>query len=169
LWSWLEAVRRSDQSGPGRSDAAALAAHVRATGGTVVATGGCFDILHAGHVSMLQAARSIGDCLIVCINSDSSVARLKGPGRPLNCQADRAATLSALDCVDTVEIFDEDTPEDSIRRIRPHVWVKGGDYSAACLPEAALLAGWGGQAVIVPYLAGRSTTGLLERVASGPA
>jgi D-beta-D-heptose 7-phosphate kinase / D-beta-D-heptose 1-phosphate adenosyltransferase len=91
-------------------DAAELARQVRAAGGTVVATGGCFDLLHAGHVSLLQAARSLGDCLIVCLNSDASVHKLKGDGRPLNHAADRAAVLAALGCVDAITVFSEDTP-----------------------------------------------------------
>lgn len=155
---------------PGEDGAAAgdAVARVRRAGGTLVAAGGCFDLLHAGHVALLQAARRLGDGLVVCINSDESVRRLKGPGRPLNPASDRAATLAALDCVDGVEIFDEDTPERVIRALRPDVWVKGGDYDARSLPEAATLAEWGGQAVVLPYLAGRSTTGLLQRAVSQP-
>jgi D-beta-D-heptose 7-phosphate kinase / D-beta-D-heptose 1-phosphate adenosyltransferase len=139
---------------------AVLAGRVRGAGGTVVATGGCFDVLHAGHISMLTAARSLGDCLIICLNSDSSVRRIKGEGRPLNTAADRAAVLAALECVDCVVTFDENTPAAALRRFRPHVWVKGGDYDGQDLPEAAVLGEWGGQAVTVPYLDGRSTTGL---------
>lgn len=157
----VTALGAEERGGP---DGAALAARIRAAGGTVVAAGGCFDLLHAGHVSMLRSARALGDCLIVCLNSDESVRRLKGPGRPVNHQADRASTLTALDCVDAVVVFDDDTPERVIRDLRPDVWVKGGDYDAARLPEAAALAEWGGQAVVLPYLAGRSTTGILSRV-----
>jgi D-beta-D-heptose 7-phosphate kinase / D-beta-D-heptose 1-phosphate adenosyltransferase len=142
-------------------NAAALAERVRAAGGTCVATGGCFDLLHAGHVSMLQAARRLGDCLIVCLNSDASVRRLKGDGRPRQSASDRAAVLSALDCVDAVAIFDEDTPVDLLRRLRPHVFAKGADYDVTELPEAEALRAWGGQAIALPYLAGRSTTRLL--------
>jgi D-beta-D-heptose 7-phosphate kinase/D-beta-D-heptose 1-phosphate adenosyltransferase len=138
---------------------------VRAAGGTVVATGGCFDILHAGHVATLEAARRLGDCLVVCVNSDASVRRLKGPGRPLVTQQDRVRVLAALECVDEVVVFDEDTPEQALRRLRPDVWVKGGDYAGAELPEAALLRSWGGQSVVVPYLEGRSTTGLVATAA----
>jgi rfaE bifunctional protein nucleotidyltransferase chain/domain len=126
----------------------------------VVATGGCFDLLHAGHVSLLQAARSLGDCLIVCLNSDASVHRLKGDGRPLNHAADRGAVLAALGCVDAITVFSEDTPCAALDRIRPDIWVKGGDYDGRDLPEAALLENWGGVAVTVPYLSGRSTTRL---------
>ena len=139
-------------------------AAVRAQGGTVVATGGCFDLLHAGHVATLRAARALGDCLLVCLNSDDSVRRLKGPGRPLVRLADRIAVLEALGCVDVVVPFDERTPEVVLRRLRPDVFAKGGDYALADLPEAALLATWGGQAVVLPYLEGRSTTQLMKEV-----
>ena len=148
-------------------DPAELARRVRAAGGTVVATGGCFDLLHAGHVSLLRAARSLGDCLIVCLNSDASVRRLKGDGRPLNHQADRAAVLSALDCVDAVAVFTEETPCAVLDRIRPDIWVKGGDYHGRELPETALLGTWGGTAVTVPYLSGRSTTRLAGGLTQG--
>jgi D-beta-D-heptose 7-phosphate kinase / D-beta-D-heptose 1-phosphate adenosyltransferase len=137
---------------------------VRASGGTVVATGGCFDLLHAGHVATLRAARALGDCLVVCLNSDDSVRRLKGPERPLVRLADRVAVLEALGCVDVVVPFDERTPEAVLRRLRPDVFAKGGDYALAELPEAALLESWGGQAVILPYLEGRSTTQLMKEV-----
>ncbi len=144
---------------------------VRARGGTVVATGGCFDLLHAGHVSTLEAARGLGDCLVVCMNSDASVRRLKGPDRPLVPQEDRAAVLSALACVDAVVVFDEDTPEAVLERLRPDLFAKGGDYAVGELPEAAAMSRWGGEVVILPYLDGRSTTGLLRTVlapGSGP-
>jgi rfaE bifunctional protein nucleotidyltransferase chain/domain/rfaE bifunctional protein kinase chain/domain len=134
---------------------------VRAAGGTVVATGGCFDLLHAGHVALLRAARALGDCLVVCLNSDESVRRLKGDGRPLVPAPDRARVLSALECVDRVEVFHENTPNQLLRRLRPDVWAKGGDYALAELPEAAVLEEWGGQAVVLPYLDGRSTTALI--------
>jgi rfaE bifunctional protein nucleotidyltransferase chain/domain len=148
-----------------RTDPFALAETVRARGGTVVAAGGCFDLVHAGHVGLLEGARRIGDCLIVCLNSDASARRLKGPGRPFNDAADRARVLAGLGCVDAVAVFDEDTPEAVLRKLRPHVWVKGGDYAPERLPEAAALAEWGGQAVVLPYLSGRSTTALSRRAA----
>jgi rfaE bifunctional protein nucleotidyltransferase chain/domain len=139
--------------------AATVVREVRAAGGTVVATGGCFDLLHTGHLATLRAARALGDCLIVCLNSDRSVRGIKGPDRPLTPQADRARLLAALDCVDAVAIFDEPTPEAVLSWLRPDIWVKGGDYAdAAGLPEADLVHRWGGQTVIVPYLPGRSTT-----------
>lgn len=147
-----------------REDAVALAARIRAAGGTVVATGGCFDVLHAGHVSTLETARGLGDCLIVCLNSDTSVRRLKGPQRPLQSAADRVRVLAALGCVDAVLVFEDDTPTDALRTICPHVWVKGGDYAGSTLPEAAALAEWDGQAVAVPYLPGRSTSRLVAGI-----
>ncbi|MEU4659456.1 D-glycero-beta-D-manno-heptose 1-phosphate adenylyltransferase, partial [Streptomyces sp. NPDC023723] len=153
-----------------RSDADdphALAARIRAQHGTVVAAGGCFDLLHAGHVGLLQAARRLGDCLVVCVNSDASVRRRKGEGRPVNPVADRIRVLRALACVDAVAVFDEDTPERLLADLRPDVWVKGGDYAGADLPEAALLEEWGGQAVLLPYLDGRSSTALMARAAEG--
>jgi rfaE bifunctional protein nucleotidyltransferase chain/domain len=149
-------------------DAVALARRVRAQGGTVVATGGCFDLLHRGHVATLAAARALGDCLIVCLNSDDSVRRLKGPDRPVNAQADRAAVLEALASVDAVAIFGEDTPVEVLRTLRPHLFVKGGDYQAADLPETAALAAWRGRVVTVPYVDGHSTTRILtEAMARG--
>lgn len=145
-------------------DAAELSRQVRALGGTVVATGGCFDLLHPGHVSMLQAARALGDCLVVCLNSDASVRRLKGPSRPVHTASARRELLLALGCVDAVEIFDEDDPRDALARIHPHVWVKAADYAHSELPEALDLSHWGGRAVVVPYRKDHSTTRLLEEV-----
>jgi D-beta-D-heptose 7-phosphate kinase/D-beta-D-heptose 1-phosphate adenosyltransferase len=139
-----------------------LAARVRANGGVVVTTGGCFDLLHAGHVATLRAARRLGDCLIVCLNSDDSVRRLKGAGRPLVGQSDRVAVLRALEFVDAVAIFDEDTPVELLGRLRPNLFAKGGDYNVADLPESAALARWGGYAVTLPFVTGRSTTQLIE-------
>jgi rfaE bifunctional protein nucleotidyltransferase chain/domain/rfaE bifunctional protein kinase chain/domain len=141
-----------------------VVAQVRAAGGTVVATGGCFDLLHAGHVAVLQQARALGDCLIVCLNSDASVRRLKGPSRPLQRQDDRAAVLRALGCVDAVAVFDEDTPVPLLERLRPDVFAKGGDYALTAIPEADVVASWAGQAVVLPYLDGRSTTALIREV-----
>ncbi|MGW7262202.1 D-glycero-beta-D-manno-heptose 1-phosphate adenylyltransferase [Streptomyces sp. NPDC054842] len=169
--AFSEADRRPSAEERVSPDAAqdphAVITRVRGAGGTVVAAGGCFDLLHAGHVGLLQAARRIGDCLIVCLNSDASVQRRKGEGRPVNPLADRIRVLLALQCVDAVAVFDEDTPEQLLAELRPDVWVKGGDYSGADLPEAALLQEWGGQAVLLPYLAGRSSTALIERAAEG--
>ena len=164
------AVGRRGPLGPAPAAATAieraglLVERVRADGGTVVATGGCFDLLHAGHVATLRAARALGDCLVVCLNSDDSVRRLKGHDRPLVPEADRVAVLEAIGCVDAVVPFDERTPEAVLARLRPDVFAKGGDYALADLPEAAVLATWGGQAVVLPYLEGRSTTDLMKEV-----
>lgn len=149
----------------GGVDALRVAASVRASGGTVVATGGCFDLLHAGHARTLSAARALGDCLIVCLNSDDSVRRLKGAARPIIPEDDRVDLLLALECVDAVLVFGEDTPDEALRRIRPDVWVKGGDYSAESLPETATVAEWGGRVLTVPYHPGRSTTHLAAALA----
>ncbi|MEV0597996.1 D-glycero-beta-D-manno-heptose 1-phosphate adenylyltransferase [Streptomyces sp. NPDC050315] len=149
----------------GGESATELAARVRAAGGTVVAAGGCFDLLHAGHVALLQAARRAGDCLIVCLNSDASVRRRKGDERPIVPAADRVRVLQALGCVDAVTVFEEDTPEQVLKELRPHIWVKGGDYALTRMPETKVLEGWGGQVMLLPYLDGRSSTKLAERAA----
>jgi len=142
-----------------------VVSEVRAAGGTVVATGGCFDLLHAGHVATLQAARQLGDCLVVCLNSDASVAALKGPDRPVMPQGDRSRLLAALSCVDAVMVFDDPTPQAALTWLRPDIWVKGGDYATgggeSVLPEADLVRRWGGHTVVVPYLDGRSTTEMI--------
>ena len=151
-------VRADDREGLGR-----LAAQLRAGGRSLVATGGCFDVVHAGHVATLQAARRLGDALVVLINSDDSVRRLKGPTRPAVTQADRARVLCAFDCVDAVAIFDDDDPRRTLDALRPDVWVKGGDYGGTPLLEADLVASHGGRTVFVPYLSGRSTTAILEQ------
>ena len=139
---------------------------VRRSGGTVVATGGCFDLLHPGHIATLQRARQLGDMLIVLLNSDTSVRRLKGESRPAQREADRAAVLRALECVDEVVVFDDDTPVRALRRLRPDVFVKGGDYSAADIPETATMSAWGGIVVTVPFVDGRSTTRIVDRLLS---
>jgi D-beta-D-heptose 7-phosphate kinase / D-beta-D-heptose 1-phosphate adenosyltransferase len=132
----------------------------------VVAAGGCFDVLHPGHVATLQHARSLGDRLVVLINGDESVRRLKGPGRPVQRAEDRAAVLASLGCVDEVVVFDDDTPVEALKSVRPDVFVKGGDYTGLVLPETSVMAEWGGVVVTVPFMAGRSTTSILRRAAS---
>jgi rfaE bifunctional protein nucleotidyltransferase chain/domain len=163
-------VDRGQRIGAGA--AGAVVAEVRAAGGTVVATGGCFDLLHAGHVATLEAARRLGDCLIVCLNSDASVAGLKGPDRPVVPQSDRSRLLAALGCVDAVMIFDESTPHAALSWLRPDIWVKGGDYGTGGgdepqLPEAEIMHRWGGHTVVVPYLDGRSTTSMIAAARAG--
>lgn len=132
--------------------------------GTVVFTNGVFDLLHPGHIDVLTAARAEGDALIVGVNSDSSTRRLKGPGRPVRPEADRAYVLAGLEAVDAVVLFDEDTPLQLIRELRPDVLVKGGDYSIESVVGSSDVAGWGGRVVIVPLKAGHSTTGIVQRL-----
>ena len=126
-------------------------------------TGGCFDILHAGHLACLEAARDLGDCLVVLLNSDESVRALKGPGRPVQAAADRARVLRGLSCVDAVVEFDEPTPERLLAGLRPDVWVKCGDYEGTDLPESRLVRSWGGRVALLPYLSGHSTTAILAQ------
>lgn len=133
----------------------------------IVFTNGCFDVLHVGHVRLLRAAREQGDLLVVGLNSDGSVARLKGPQRPLVRQDERAEILAALECVDFVTIFDEATPVETLEIVRPHVHVKGGDYREDDLPETPVLRRIGAEIVIFPLIPGRSTTGLVEKMAAG--
>lgn len=160
----------SSPAGHEDADAWRRVAEVRARGGRIVATGGCFDLLHAGHVGLLREARRLGDCLVVCLNSDASVRALKGPERPLVAAEDRARILSALECVDAVVVFDEPTPAAVLERLRPDVWVKGGDYAPDDLTEAPVVRRHGGDVVLLPYLTRRSTTALVtaarRRVAS---
>lgn len=142
------------------------AEEARARGGVVVAAGGCFDLLHAGHVQLLQQARSLGSCLIVCCNTDRSIRRLKGRGRPVVSEADRVALLHALECVDAVALFDGPTPIEPLEQIRPDLFVKGAEYLEEPLPESAVLGQWGGHVVTLPCLAGRSTTRFVEELRS---
>ena len=131
----------------------------------VVFTNGVFDVLHRGHVSYLAQARELGASLVIGLNSDVSARLLgKGPDRPVNGEADRAALLAALASVDLVTLFDEPTPLDLMRLVRPDVYVKGGDYDIEALPETALVRGWGGRALALPFVDGYSTTALLRRL-----
>jgi rfaE bifunctional protein nucleotidyltransferase chain/domain len=133
----------------------------------VVFTNGCFDLLHRGHVDYLVRARELGDVLVVGLNTDASTHRLKGVGRPVNAEADRAFILAALEAVDAVTLFDEDTPLDLITRLLPDVLVKGGDYTAATVVGREAVESAGGRVVIVPLTDGRSTTGLIEAIRRG--
>ena len=141
-----------------------LGARLRAAGGVLVATSGCFDLLHAGHAAMLDAARELGDHLVVLVNSDRSVRRLKGPERPVVPLADRLRVLESLRSVDAAVLLDDDEPSDAVAALRPDIWAKGGDYTSAQLPEAAVVRSYGGRVVTLPYLSGRSTTGLVSQV-----
>lgn len=127
-------------------------------------TNGCFDIIHPGHVDYLERARSMGSCLVVGLNSDASVRRLKGALRPVNDQQSRARVLAALACVDFVIIFDEDTPLELIRKVSPDVLVKGGDWSVDRIVGREVVEAAGGTVCSIPLLAGYSTTGTVERI-----
>jgi rfaE bifunctional protein nucleotidyltransferase chain/domain len=149
-----------------------LGAALRAAGRLVVWTNGCFDLLHAGHARSLRAARELGDALVVGVNSDDSVRRLKGPGRPVLPAAERAELVASLACVDHVVVFAGDTPEECIRLLRPHVHCKGADYApprGRPVPEAALVASYGGRVAFLPLAEGLSTTELIRRVRALPA
>jgi len=147
-----------------REQAAAAAARLAQP---VVFTNGVFDVLHRGHVSYLAQARVQGASLLVALNTDASARRLgKGPDRPLNHEADRAAVIAALGSVDLVTFFDEDTPVALLAELRPQVYVKGGDYDMRTLAETKLVEGWGGRALAIPFVAGYSTTALVNRIRS---
>jgi D-beta-D-heptose 7-phosphate kinase/D-beta-D-heptose 1-phosphate adenosyltransferase len=130
----------------------------------LVFTNGCFDLLHRGHTDYLAAARGLGDFLVVGLNSDASVRRLKGPGRPISPEEDRARILASLECVDAVTLFDEDTPLDLITALAPDILVKGGDYDADSIVGAAAVRAGGGRVVVLPFVAGRSTSHLIGRI-----
>jgi rfaE bifunctional protein nucleotidyltransferase chain/domain len=147
--SWIDAVRRREQM-PGK----------------VVFTNGVFDLLHPGHVDVLTAARSRGDALIVGINTDQSVARLKGPDRPVRNQAERSYVLAALEAVDLVVLFEQDTPLELVRALRPDVIVKGGDYTVDSIVGASEVQGWGGEVVVVPLTPGQSTSSIIEKLSA---
>ncbi|MEW6490841.1 MAG: D-glycero-beta-D-manno-heptose 1-phosphate adenylyltransferase [Thermodesulfobacteriota bacterium] len=136
----------------------------RRAGERVVFTNGCFDLLHPGHVTYLEAARDLGDLLVVGLNSDESVRRLKGPARPILPQADRAAVLAGLRSVDYVVVFEEDTPLRLIEALLPHVLVKGGDWAVDRIVGREAVEAAGGRVAALPFVEGRSTTGIVERV-----
>jgi rfaE bifunctional protein nucleotidyltransferase chain/domain/rfaE bifunctional protein kinase chain/domain len=139
---------------------------LRRGGGRLVATGGCFDLLHTGHVRLLRQARQLGDALVVLLNSDASVRALKGPRRPVMADKDRARVLAALACVDAVVVFDELSPENALDELRPDIWVKGGDYTEADLPEAEVVRRHGGDVVLLPTVAGYSSSNLIAAARS---
>ena len=130
----------------------------------VVFTNGCFDLLHPGHVAYLEEARALGDALILGVNTDASVRRLKGPGRPLVPEADRARVLAGLAAVDAVSLFDEDTPLELIEALSPDVLVKGGDYDLVDIVGRAAVEADGGEVRVVPFVSGHSTTDLITRI-----
>ena len=141
---------------------------LRKGGKKVVFTNGCFDILHAGHVTYLEKARSFGDCLVLGLNSDSSVKANKGPSRPINSENDRARVVGALKAVDYVVLFGEQTAEALIAKVKPDVYVKGGDYTLDTLPEAKIVQSYGGCVEFVQMVAGRSTTRIIDKISQQP-
>jgi D-beta-D-heptose 7-phosphate kinase/D-beta-D-heptose 1-phosphate adenosyltransferase len=157
-------VAGSDKVVDGVDDLPRRLDELRRHGERVVFTNGCFDLLHRGHVTYLSRAKELGDVLLVAVNSDASVAALKGAERPITPLEDRLQVLAALSCVDLVVPFDELVPDRAIEAARPDVVVKGGDYTRAMLPEAELVERLGGDVRILPYVDDRSTSGIIERI-----
>ena len=145
-------------------DLAVLIEERRRQGQRIVTTNGVFDLLHVGHIRYLQAARLLGDVLVIGVNSDACTRRLKGDARPLVPEVERMEVLAALACVDYVTLFDEPTPNALLSVIRPDIHAKGGDYDVEQMPETALVRSWGGQVVTLPFVAERSTSRLIERM-----
>ncbi|GAA1270217.1 bifunctional D-glycero-beta-D-manno-heptose-7-phosphate kinase/D-glycero-beta-D-manno-heptose 1-phosphate adenylyltransferase HldE [Pseudonocardia aurantiaca] len=148
-------------------DLLAIVADQRRRGQRIVFTNGCFDVLHRGHVAYLRQARALGDVLIVALNSDESVSRLKGPERPVNPLEDRAGVVGAIDCVDLVTAFTQDTPARLIEMVRPDVYTKGGDYTPQMLPETPIVERLGGEVRVLDYLSDHSTTAIVGRIRAG--
>lgn len=148
-------------------DIEALCAILHRAGQRIVFTNGCFDILHAGHVEYLNKARSFGDCLVLGLNTDASVRGNKGPSRPINNELNRAKVAGALQAVDYVVLFGEKTAEDLIAKVKPDVYVKGGDYTLATLPEAKIVQSYGGRVEFIPMVAGCSTTNVIKKIQGG--
>ena len=147
-----------------RKDAANFCEDLRRQGKRIVFTNGCFDIIHAGHVRYLTTAKNFGDILIVGLNTDDSVRKLKGASRPINNQEDRAEVLLGLKAVDHVIFFGERTAENLIAEVKPAVYVKGGDYTLETLPEAKIVQSCGGRVELVNLVAGKSTTNIVEKI-----
>lgn len=148
-------------------DIEALCAILHRAGQRIVFTNGCFDILHAGHVEYLNKARSFGDCLVLGLNTDASVRGNKGPSRPINNELNRAKVAGALQAVDYVVLFGEKTAENLIAKVKPDVYVKGGDYTLATLPEAKIVQSYGGRVEFIQMVAGCSTTNVIKKIKGG--
>ena len=149
-----------------RQDIAKFCEILRKGGQKVVFTNGCFDILHAGHVTYLEAAKAQGDVLVLGLNTDESVRRLKGPERPINHELDRAKVVGALKSVDYVVLFSEQTAEAVIAEVKPDIYVKGGDYTLDTLPEAKIVQSYGGKVAFIDMVEGRSTTNIINKIKS---
>ncbi|MGK2963473.1 MAG: D-glycero-beta-D-manno-heptose 1-phosphate adenylyltransferase [Gemmatimonadaceae bacterium] len=139
----------------------------RAQPGRVVFTNGVFDLIHPGHIDVLSAARARGDSLLVGLNTDASVQRLKGPGRPVRTESERAYVLAALEMVDAVVLFDDDTPLNLVVALEPDVIVKGGDYTVDTIVGAREVMARGGEVVVIPLTPGQSTTSIIEKLSGG--
>jgi len=147
-----------------RADAVALVERLRAAGKTIVFTNGVFDLLHVGHRRYLQRARELGDALLIGLNSDRSVRQIKGPERPITTESERAEVLEALDCVDAVVVFDEETPWDLIAAIQPDVLVKGADWAEDAIVGRDIVEARGGRVVRVPLERGHSTSAIIAKI-----
>ena len=147
-----------------REDIRQIVNELHQQGKTVVATNGCFDILHVGHIRYLQKTKSFADKLIVLLNTDSSVRSIKGPDRPVNNEDDRAELLCALSCVDYVVLFDEDSPGNLLDEIKPDVYTKGADYTMETLPEADIMKKNGTRVEFIEFVEGKSTTGIINKI-----
>ncbi|MEN6295329.1 MAG: D-glycero-beta-D-manno-heptose 1-phosphate adenylyltransferase [Chloroherpetonaceae bacterium] len=147
-----------------RENISKISTELKEQGKTIVFTNGCFDIIHLGHIYYLSEAKKLGDYLIIGLNTDSSVKKLKGPERPINSEQDRAIVLDALKSVDFVVLFDEETPLELIREISPNILVKGGDYKADEIVGADFMKQHNGKVIIIPYLQGKSTTKIIEKI-----
>lgn len=145
-------------------DITALVTILKRGGKRIVFTNGCFDILHAGHVRYLAAAKKLGDILVLGLNTDESVRHLKGPTRPVNSEQDRAEVVGALASVDFVVLFGEQTAETVLRKVQPDVYAKGADYVARPLPEADIVRSYGGEVAFIPLVEGRSTSNIIKRI-----
>ena len=147
-----------------RNEIPALLKKLREDNKTIVTTNGCFDILHVGHVRYLQKTKTFADVMIVCLNSDISVKKIKGPDRPINNENDRAEILCALSCVDYVVMFDESSPENLLCEIKPDVHTKGADYTIETLPEAKSIIANGGRVEFITFVEGKSTTNVIKKI-----
>ena len=147
-----------------RENIAEFVRNLQKSGKTVVATNGCFDILHVGHVRYLQKTKSFGDYLIVLLNSDKSVRAIKGEGRPINNENDRAEILTALSCADYVVLFDENSPRELLDEIKPNVYTKGADYNMETLPEADIKRKNGTRVEFIEFVQGKSTTNTINKI-----
>lgn len=146
-----------------RQEILQIVKELRDQGKKIVFTNGCFDILHVGHIKLLKEAKSFGDILILGVNTDSSVKKLKGPSRPINSQEDRIEVVASTEHIDYVVLFDEDTPIEIIGEIKPHIHVKGGDYTPEIMPESKAVYENGGEIKIIKFVEGKSTTNIINK------